>query len=251
VSGSGKRIVILGATSAIAEATARLWAAERARFILVARDRDRLEAIASHLQAVGSPEVRTVALDCAKVDAEAELSAIVHSLGGVDVLLLAYGTLYDQRKIELDSAAALALIQTNFVSAAAWCLAAASILQEQRSGVLIVIGSVAGDRGRQSNYVYGACKGGLALLVEGIAHRLAPTGARAVVIKPGFVETPMTAAIARKGFLWAKPEVVASIIAKCAEQRSGPVAIYAPPFWRLIMIVIRNIPSSVFHRTKL
>jgi NAD(P)-dependent dehydrogenase (short-subunit alcohol dehydrogenase family) len=251
VSAAGKRIVILGAASAIAEATARIWGTQGARFILVGRDKDRLGAISAHLLALGSPEARTVALDCAKVDAKAELSAMVERLGGLDVLLLAYGTLVDQREIDVDPAAALDLIQTNFVSAAAWCLAAAAILERQRSGVLVVVGSVAGDRGRQSNYVYGASKGGLALLVEGIAHRLAPSGARAVVIKPGFVDTPMTAAIENKGLLWAKPEAVATVIAKSAERQRGPVSVYAPPFWRLIMLVVRSIPSSVFHKTKL
>jgi NAD(P)-dependent dehydrogenase (short-subunit alcohol dehydrogenase family) len=157
----------------------------------------------------------------------------------------------DQPAIESDPTAAAELIQTNFTSAAAWCLAASAILERQRAGVLIVIGSVAGDRGRQSNYVYGACKGGLALLVEGIAHKLAPLGARAVVIKPGFIDTPMTAAIENKSLLWAKPEAVASAIAKSVKRRSGRVIVYAPPFWRLIMLVIKSIPSSVFHKTKL
>jgi decaprenylphospho-beta-D-erythro-pentofuranosid-2-ulose 2-reductase len=248
---AGKRIVILGAASAIAEAAARIWAAKGARFVLVGRDRDRLEAIARHLRALGSLEARTVALDCAKADPKTQLSAIVQTLGGLDVLLLAYGMLSDQCKIESDPAAASELIQTNFVSAAAWCLAASAILEQQHAGVLLVIGSVAGDRGRQSNFVYGACKGGLAVLVEGIAHKLAPFGARAIVIKPGFVDTPMTAAIEKKGILWAKPEAVASVIAKSAERPSGQVTVYAPPFWRLIMFVIRNIPSSIFHKTEL
>ena len=247
----GKRIVILGAASAIAEASARSWAAQGARFVLVGRNNDQLEAIAAHLRALGSADARTVALDCAKADASTELSAIVQMLGGLDVLLLAYGMLGDQRRIESDPALAAELIQTNFVSAAAWCLAASAILERQRAGLLMVIGSVAGDRGRQSNYVYGACKGGLALLVEGVAHKLASSGARAVVIKPGFVDTPMTAAIEKKVFLWANPEAVASVITKNAERPNGPVVVYAPSFWRLIMFVIRNIPSSVFHKTKL
>jgi decaprenylphospho-beta-D-erythro-pentofuranosid-2-ulose 2-reductase len=248
---AGKRIVIVGAASAIAEATARIWAAKGARFVLVGRNSDQVEAIAQHLKALGSPEARVVVLDCAKADPEAELSAMVQTLGGLDILLLAYGALADQRQIERHPKAVADLIQTNFTSAATWCLAASAILERQRSGVLLVIGSVAGDRGRQSNFIYGACKGALSLLVEGIAHKLAPVGARAVVIKPGFVDTPMTAAIEDKGLLWAKPAAVASIIAKSAERRSGPVTVYAPAYWRLIMLVVRTIPSSVFHKTKL
>ena len=112
--------------------------------------------------------------------------------------------------------------------------------------MLLVIGSVAGDRGRRSNFIYGACKGGLARLVEGIAHKLAPLGARAVIVKPGFVDTPMTASFEKKGLLWAKPEAVAEVIAKAAE-RGGPV-VYAPAFWRWIMLVIRHLPTFVFAK---
>ena len=136
-------------------------------------------------------------------------------------------------------------IQTNFTSAVAWSLAASGILERQHSGTLIVIGSVAGDRGRRSNFVYGACKGGLAHLIEGIAHKLVAFGARAVIIKPGFVDTPMTAAF-DKGVLWSKPEAVAAIIARAAE-RGGPV-IYAPAFWGLIMLIIRQFPTFVFNK---
>ncbi len=246
---ANKRVVILGAASAIAEATARIWAAQGARLVLVGRDEDRLQAIAAHLKTLGAAEARPFALDCARADAAAELAAIVQTLGGLDILLLAYGALGDQRKMETDPAAALELIQTNFTSAAAWCLAASAVLERQCSGVLLVIGSVAGDRGRQSNFIYGACKGGLARLVEGIAHKLAPLGARAVLIKPGFVDTPMTAAIDNKGLLWAKPEAVGAIIANAAEH-GGPI-VYAPPFWRFIMLVIRSIPTEIFHKTKL
>ena len=108
---------------------------------------------------------------------------MVEKLGGLDILLLAYGLLGDQAELERDPSAVTKLIQTNFTSAVAWCLAAAAILEKQRAGALLVIGSVAGDRGRRSNFIYGATKGGLARLVEGIAHKLAPLGARAVVIK--------------------------------------------------------------------
>ncbi len=249
MAGAAKRIVILGATSAIAEATARLWAAEGARLILIARDRARCEAIAADLRVRGAAEATVVILDCAIANAEAELAAMAQSLGGLDIVLLAYGALGDQATLETDAAAAANLIQTNFASAAAWCLAAANIIEKQRSGALLVIGSVAGDRGRQSNYIYGATKARQGVLVQGVAHRLAQVGARAALIKPGFVDTPMTAQIANKGALWAKPEAIAQIIAKAAE-KGGPV-VYAPAYWQLVMLVIRNVPAAVFHKTKL
>ena len=182
-------------------------------------------------------------------DPRAELARMAAAIGGLDGVLLFYGTLGDNAKAEKDMAEARRILHTNFTSAAEWCLAAADLIEAQRHGSLVVVGSVAGDRGRQSNYIYGAAKGGLGLLVQGLAHRLARCGGHAVVIKPGFVDTPMTAGIAKGGPLWAKPEAVATII-KRAATRSGPV-VYAPGFWRWIMLAIRAVPAPVFHKTKL
>jgi decaprenylphospho-beta-D-erythro-pentofuranosid-2-ulose 2-reductase len=246
---SPKRVVILGATSAIAQAAARIWAGQGARLVLVGRNAERLKAIAADLKARGAAEAQILVADCAEAEPTAELSRIVEILGGLDVVLLAYGVLGDQAQLERDPAAAADLLRTNFTSAAAWCQAVAAALERQRSGALIVIGSVAGDRGRGSNYVYGASKAGLGVLVEGIAHRLSRAGGRAVLIKPGFVDTPMTAGVARKGPLWARPEAVARTIVASAN-RGGPV-VYAPAFWRAIMLVVRSAPSAIFHKTRL
>jgi decaprenylphospho-beta-D-erythro-pentofuranosid-2-ulose 2-reductase len=173
-------------------------------------------------------------------------------LGGVDVVLLAYGALGDQACAEKNPAEAQQLLHVNFTSAAAWCLAAANVLEGQGKGRLIVIGSVAGDRGRGSNYIYGAAKGGLGILVQGLAHRLARTEARAIVIKPGFVDTPMTANVAGKGLLWAKPETIGRTIVRLADHGAPRSAVvYAPGFWRWIMLVIRNVPTTIFHRMRL
>lgn len=244
-----QRIVILGATSAIAEAAARLWAANGARFILAGRNEARLNEIAADLKARGASETIDWPLDFVTADASAELGKMVDRLGGLDILLLAYGVLGEQDDLERNPAAAAKLIATNFSSAAAWSLAATAVLEKQRSGALLVIGSVAGDRGRRSNFIYGATKGGLAHLVEGIAHKLAPLGARAVIIKPGFVETPMTAGIANKGPLWATPEAIAPAIIRAGE-KGGPI-VYAPAFWRGVMLVVRNLPATVFDRIDL
>lgn len=246
MTGAAKRIVILGAASAIAEAAARIWAAQGARLILVGRDSERLDMIAADLKARGAAEVIPWTLDYAAPGASAALGEMAGRLGGLDILLLAYGVLGDQAALERDPDAVARLIQINFTSAAAWCLAAASILEKQRAGALLVIGSVAGDRGRRSNFIYGATKGGLAKLVEGIAHKLAPLGARAVLIKPGFVDTPMTAAIEKKGLLWATPDQVGAIIAAASEKKA--VTVYAPWFWQPIMLIIRNLPAIVFNK---
>jgi short-subunit dehydrogenase len=246
MSGQAQRIVILGAGSAIAEKTARIWAGEGARLILVGRDAARLENIAADLKMRGADGATPWSLDCANADAAAQLDKMVDALGGLDVLLLAYGALGDQGELEHDPEAVAKLIQINFTSAVAWCLAARAVLEKQGAGALLVIGSVAGDRGRRSNFIYGATKGGLARLVEGIAHKLAPLGARAVLVKPGFVDTPMTASFTKKGLLWAQPEQVAPVIAAAA-QRGGPI-VYAPAFWRLIMLIVRHLPTFVFNR---
>ena len=242
----GQRIVILGAASAIAEATARLWAARRARVVLVGRDEARLKSIAANLAARGAGETIIWPLDCASADAAVELDRMTQALGGLDILLLAYGALGDQVELERDPGAVTKLIETNFTSAVAWCMVASAILEKQRSGALLVIGSVAGDRGRRSNFVYGATKGGLARLVEGMAHKLVPLGARAVVIKPGLVDTPMTAAFTKKGPLWATPDRVAEAIVRAGD-KGGPV-VYVPPFWRLIILIIWHLPSFVFNK---
>jgi decaprenylphospho-beta-D-erythro-pentofuranosid-2-ulose 2-reductase len=249
VSAEPKRIVVLGAASAIAEAAARLWAAEGARLSLVGRNADRLEAIGSDLRARGAASAETTVTDCASADAAGWLDKIAESLGGLDVVLLAYGVLGDQSELEGNPAATADLLNTNFVSASAWCLAAANCFERQGSGTLVVIGSVAGDRGRASNYIYGASKAGLGVLVQGLAHRLAKSGARAVLIKPGFVDSPMTVHIARKGALWAQPETVGQAIVKATE-RGGPI-VYTPFYWSGIMAVIRGVPSPIFHRMAL
>jgi decaprenylphospho-beta-D-erythro-pentofuranosid-2-ulose 2-reductase len=249
MSAARKRIAILGAASAIAAAAARLWAAQGARFALVGRNGDRLQAVAADLRARGATSAEPVVADCASADAVATLDSIADSLGGLDIVLLVYGALGEQSELEHDPKAAADLLQTNFVSAAGWCLAAANRFERQRSGALIVIGSVAGDRGRQSNYVYGASKAGLGVLVQGLAHRLSRSGARAVLIKPGFVNTPMTAHIARKGLLWAQPAAIGQAILRAAV-KGGPVA-YAPFYWRGIMTIVRWVPAPFFHKTKL
>lgn len=246
---SSPRIMILGALSTIAEVAAREWARQGASLMLVGRDAGRLDAVAADLRARGGT-VETAAVDLANADVEPTFGALVARLGGADIVLLAYGTLGDQPRAEKDAAEARHILAVDFTSAARWCLAAADLFEANGRGTLIVLGSVAGDRGRASNYIYGAAKGGLGILVEGIAHRLARGGARAVLIKPGFVDTPMTASIAKKGLLWAKPEAIARAIVKAGQGGTGPV-VYAPGFWRWVMWVIRFMPAFLFHRTRL
>lgn len=247
-----KRVILLGALSAIGEATARLYAGEGASLVLAARNAERLGQVAGDLAARGAARCLTWHVDfAAGADAQAEIDRMAASLDGpVDVAMIFFGALGEQRLIEKDIAQARRLIDLNFSSAAEWCLAAANLLERQKRGTLLAVSSVAGDRGRQSNYVYGAAKAGLTTLVEGIAHRLAPSGARAVAVKLGFVDTPMTAHIEKGGPLWARPEQVARRLKVLAARSRKPV-VYVPAFWRWIMLVVRHVPTGIYHRTRL
>jgi len=164
-------------------------------------------------------------------------------------VLVIYGYLGSQDKASTDPAELARIVSSNFSSAVQWCEAAANFMRAQKHGSIVGVSSVAGDRGRQSNYAYGAAKGGFALYLQGLAHSLARSGARAVAVKPGFVDTPMTDGMNKDGALWAKPESIGQAIRRAAD-RGGPIQ-YAPVLWRMIMLVIRSVPAFVFHKTKL
>ncbi len=248
---TGPRVIVLGALSAIGIATARLYAGEGASILLAARNAERLAQVAADLKARGAARVETAVLDLDgdSRDAAQHLAAWSEALGGVDDVLLFYGYLGDPDKARADAGELSRILSVNFTSAALWAEATAEILRKQGRGSVVAITSVAGDRGRQSNYAYGAAKGGLSIFMQGLAHSLAPTGARAVAMKLGFVDTPMTDGMNKEGALWAQPDQVAAAIRRAAE-RGGPIQ-YAPGIWRLIMLIIRTVPSFVFHKTKL
>ncbi|WP_348649622.1 SDR family NAD(P)-dependent oxidoreductase [Rhizobium sp. BK399] len=240
-------MIVLGATSAIAEATTRLYAAEGADLLLVGRQAAKLSSIATDLTIRGAHSAETAIHDLAQTQGiEAAFGDFVRRLGGVDHVLIAYGILGEQADAERDLSIVEEIARVNFNSAAAWSLAAASELERQGRGSLVVIGSVAGDRGRRANFVYGAAKAGLAVLVEGIAHRFADHGPRAVIVKPGPTITPMTEGFDRNGPLWATASQVAAVVRRAAD-RGGPV-VYAPWFWRYIMLTIRAMPARIFNR---
>ncbi len=243
--------MILGALSAIAIATARIYAAEGAALVLAARNPDRLNALADDLRTRGAVQVETAALDLEATAGEAgrHMADFASKLGGIDHVLVIYGYLGAQDKASTDPGELRRIVSSNFSTAVEWCEAAARIIRTQGRGSVVAVSSVAGDRGRQSNYAYGAAKGGLALYVQGLAHSLAKSGGRAVAVKPGFVDTPMTEGMQKKGALWAQPKQVGKVIRRAAD-RGGPIQ-YAPGLWRMIMLVIRAVPSFAFHKTKL
>jgi short-subunit dehydrogenase len=242
-------VLIIGATSAIAEATARRYAARGARLFLVARDASRLADIAADLKVRGAADVGQATLDVNRVDEHpGVLDQAWLLLQNIDVALIAHGTLPDQGACWSSVKVALAEFATNGTSTIALMTALAPRLEAQRNGTLVVISSVAGDRGRQSNYLYGAAKAAVSTFASGLRQRLAKVGVDVVTIKPGFVDTPMTRAF-RKGPLWATPDAVAAGIVRAANR--GQSVAYLPWFWRPIMLVIRHIPESIFKRLKL
>lgn len=243
------KILIVGATSAIAEATARCYAQRGARIFLVARNDTRLKDIAADLMVRGASEVSSTQLDVNDLAAHAGvLDQAWQWLNGIDVALIAHGTLPDQTACETSVQTALAEFATNGTSTIALLTALAPRMEAQRQGVLAVISSVAGDRGRQSNYLYGAAKAAVSTFASGLRQRMAKAGVTVITIKPGFVDTPMTRDF-RKGALWAKPEAIAHGIVRAADRRASVV--YLPRFWWLIMLVIRHIPEFIFKRLKL
>lgn len=244
-----KKILIIGATSAIAEATARILAARGDTLYLVARNEARLAAIAADLSVRGSPRVGTEVLDVNDFAAHAAMLARAETfLAGYDTVLIAHGTLSDQKASESSVELTVREITTNGLSVVALLTPIANYLAQRRAGTIAVISSVAGDRGRGSNYVYGSAKALVTAFLSGLRQRLAKCGVGVVTIKPGFVDTPMTAAFA-KGPLWAQPARVAAGIVKAIDHRSNTV--YLPAFWWPIMLVIRALPERLFLRLSL
>ncbi|MFJ3052111.1 SDR family oxidoreductase [Pseudomonas nitroreducens] len=245
-----KNILIIGANSAIAAACARIWATEPVSFFLVARNVEKLDQVAADLRARGASQVQTHALDLNDLAAHENMLANAFShLARVDVCLIAHGTLPDQAACEQDVDVALHEFTSNGLSVIALLIRLASRMEQQRTGSIAVISSVAGDRGRPSNYLYGTAKAAVTIFCEGLRARLFKVGVHVLTIKPGFVDTPMTQGLPLPKALVANPERVASEIVHAVEKKKN--SIYTPAFWALIMLIIRSIPTPVFKRLSL
>jgi decaprenylphospho-beta-D-erythro-pentofuranosid-2-ulose 2-reductase len=243
-------VLVLGATSAIAIAYCRSLARQGASFILVGRRKDRLDSIAADLKARGAHRLVTLVSDLASEGGhENSFRTFCEVLGMPDQVLITYGVLGDQTAAEADPDLTRRIIDINFTSVAVWLQLAAKYLPRDRPRSIVVVGSVAGDRGRRSNYVYGAAKAGLAAFTEGLAHRVHGTNLHVLLVKPGLVDTPMTVGMPKGKLLWASPEQVAKTIEKAL--RRGRIVAYAPGFWRPVMTIIRLLPKNIFLRTKL
>ena len=244
-----KNILIIGATSAIAEQFARLYTQQQAKLYLVGRDLAKLTSIQQDLLVRGANAVQVAAFDANQTEAHQPLvEGIFQQLGRVDVCLIAHGSLPDQQLCQQNAEQTLLQLETNGLSVISLLTHIANLMERQGSGHISVITSVAGDRGRQSNYVYGAAKSMVSIFLQGLAQRLRPAGVDVLDIKPGFVDTPMTADFA-KGPLWAQPEQVAQLIKQRIER--GSSFSYTPWFWWGVMTVIKTIPAGIFNKIKL
>lgn len=242
-------ILIIGATSAIAEAVARQYAQAGNNLFLVGRNQDKLDTICKDLVVRGAAKADLFTLDINQFDQhEAMLEAAKQALGSVDIVLVAHGTLPDQANCQQSVAATLQEFNTNALSTIALLTLLSNQLEQQGFGKIGVISSVAGDRGRQSNYVYGSAKAAVSTFLSGLRNRLASKGIQVLTIKPGFVDTPMTAEF-DKGPLWAKPEAVAADIINALEKNRN--TLYTPWFWQGIMMIICAVPEFIFKKLKL
>jgi hypothetical protein len=244
-----RKTLIIGATSAIAQATARCFAAEGDALFLVARNADKLAATANDLMTRGAASINTETLDVLDYDRhKVVVDAAVEKLGGLDVVLIAHGSLPDQKDCEQSADYTRKEFAVNALSTISLLTYLANYFEENGQGTIAVISSVAGDRGRQSNYIYGSAKGAVTIFLQGLRNRMHKSGVHVITVKPGFVDTPMTAAF-DKGFIWADPDQIAARIISAIKNKYDEV--YAPWYWRVIMQVIRAIPERVFKRLNL
>lgn len=244
-----KNILIIGATSSIAQETAKIYAAQGHRFFLVARNAEKLNIVTDDLYARGASGVKSFILDLNLTEQHPTLILnSIEYLKTIDIVLIAHGTLPKQIELQSSYEKTLECLQSNALSVISLLTQLANILEKQKQGCIAVISSVAGDRGRQSNYIYGSAKAMVSIFANGLRNRLFKHGVHVLTLKPGFVDTPMTAEFP-KNPLWAQPQTIAKIIVTSIEQKKNIV--YAPSFWRFIMMIIKSIPEAVFKRLSL
>lgn len=243
------KIVVFGGASAIAQAIVRAVLREQpVSVLLIGRNIERLRAVQNDLTVRGAT-AESLCADPGQLDADWNSLLAKTSPGQVDLFLIAHGELPDQDALLRDSARLASNLRVNFVSAAVISAACVRILEKQGRGTLAVLGSVAADRGRASNFVYGSAKAGLETMLEGWRHRLAKTPEiRVVTIKPGLTNTPMTADM-KKGPLFTSADKAGALSWR-AIKKGRPVA-YIPGWWRIILTAIRFAPRKIFYRTKL
>jgi len=243
---SGQRVLVFGASSAICSELLKLLASSEGYFYLVARDSFKLAVQVADLEVRGGTIAGHESYDFNQWELhEAVVGRAVESLGQIDIVIIAHGSLPDQSDCESSPAAMRACIEDNFTSAAMIIQCCAGALAVQGSGTLLALSSVAGDRGRKSNYAYGSAKSGIDALMQGLRARFTGSSVEIVNIKPGMIETPMTAHMP-SGALWSTPEAIAPQLLRAIEKGGG--VYYVPGYWRFIMLIIRSLPNAIMAR---
>ena len=243
--GSPQTVVVFGGTSEIARAVLRRLVTRRTRTVVLAgRDPAGLDAAARELRS-GDVSVDTVAFEATATDEHAALVDDVFArLGDVDLVLVAFGELGSEGELERDPAAAAHLVRVNYVAAVSVGLAVANRLRAQGHGNLVALSSVAAERPRRSNFVYGSSKAGMDAFFRGLGDALRGSGARVVVVRPGFVRTRMTAGLPAAPFA-TTPEAVADGVVRALE--TGAETVWVPPVLRWVMTVLRHLPAPLFR----
>lgn len=239
--------MVIGASSAMARACVRELAATGACLTLVGRDVDDMEAMAGDARIRGAGWVRVMPCDVAS---ESDRDHLVHQAvveGAQLNVLVVVGLMPEQSDMDRSSALLHQMVNATYFGPMALLQGLAPLFERQQGGRVVVVGSVAGDRGRRKNYLYGSAKAGLATYVEGLRARLFETGATVTLVKPGFVDTAMTWGLPGL-FLVASPDQLAGTVFKAAGK--GKAVVYVPGFWRLIMLIIRHIPPGIMKRLK-
>jgi len=242
-------IIIFGASSAIARAAAGVWSQKGYPLCLAGRDLEDLDRIASDLKIRYPSPVSVLRFDAEEKSTHtAFMESFIREVGPISGILLSFGYLGDQHIAQTDTAECLRILQSNYVGAVSILNQVANVLERQGHGFIVGISSVAGDRGRQSNYLYGSAKAGLNTYLQGLRNRLAKKNVHVLTVKPGFVDTAMTFGLP-KLFLVASPENAGRAIVRAQEAKRD--VIYFPWFWRWIMTIIKAIPERIFKKLSL
>jgi short-subunit dehydrogenase len=239
-----ERVLILGATSAIAAEVADLYAQRGAELLLVGRNPEKLALVAQ--RCAGAARVLTRRADFAELAAnEQVINDAIAALGTLDTAIIAHGDLFDQLATERTFAAAEESLRTNLLSVVSLLIPLANRMEAARHGRIGVMTSVAGERGRPRNYTYGTAKGALNIYLQGLRSRLYPAGVSVTTLKLGPVDTPMTRDH-RKNALFGKPGAVAADVVRAMD--AGTPEAFVPSIWRAIMPVVRNTPEALFQK---
>ncbi|MBX3042316.1 MAG: SDR family oxidoreductase [Candidatus Kapabacteria bacterium] len=245
-----KNVLIFGATSAIAQETAKQFAVSGYNLALAARSHTKTLAVIEDIRTnYPLANAKFYQFDALEYDKHSEIiQNVVNDFGNIDIVMIAHGTLTDNVDTRQNFELFHKSFENNAISVFSISELVAEYFKDQKKGSLVVISSVAGDRGRQSNYVYGAAKGAVSIYLQGLRNRLSKSNVNVITVKPGFVDTPMTAHLP-KNFLFAKPADIAKGIIDAIDNQKNVV--YLPFFWKFIMLIIKLIPESIFKRLSL